>query len=617
MNGTDPRTFETDHGVYGPVGDVSPWDVRFDPDDRAYLDVIDDRYRLRVWAEPNLSDGLAVVRHGDGHVTGWQLEASITSRFSIWEGLVDARPGDEVSLAFRSPTGAPVYRVPSGISNAVERLDRWQLPPLAPLDVPDWVEGAVIYQVFPDRFANGDPALMPGPTDPWGSPPHPRRFQGGDLVGLRHRLDYLTDLGVDVIYLNPVFLSPSNHRYDTIDYLRVDPALGGDEALGELVDAAHRLGLRVLLDASFNHVHPRFFAFADVVARGPESPYWRWFNVREWPLKVRYRPERLADDPGMAAESQTWEEEIGVTVEIADGPGPPVEASYETWYSVPTMPRVDVSHPEARAYMLDVARHWTHRLGIDGWRMDVARYVDPDFWGDFRTTVREANPDAYLLGEVMGDGSAWLQGDRFDAVMGYTFRSLALRFFARDEIDGAGLLDGANRLAHLYASDVALASHNLLSSHDTPRFLHLAGEEEWRLHLATVFQLTFPGAPGLYYGDEVGMTGPGDPGSRGAFPWEPEPEDHPLHKTVRDLTRLRKQHPALRRGRWRPLCGDRHMIAYQRIHDGEVLTVAINRGEEAARLSAGTHLGEVVWGPREHRDGDLRVPGRSAIIVAR
>ncbi|HZD03543.1 MAG TPA: glycoside hydrolase family 13 protein, partial [Longimicrobiales bacterium] len=401
----------------------------------------------------------------------------------------------------------------------MERLDRWRLDPGSePVRVPAWSQGALIYQIFPERFHNGDPSNDPEGVDEWGSPPDSRRLQGGDLVGVLQKLDYLEGLGVDCLYLNPVFASPSNHRYDAVDYHHVDPILGGNRALAELVDEAHRRGMRVVLDASFNHVHPGFFAFRDLLEKGRASRYSAWFVVRDWPPRIRYRPSAGGED--VRQRVARWAAETGLEVETVPGEGRAVETTYESWYHVPTMPRVDLADPGAREYMLGVATHWIEHYDIDGWRMDVARYVDPDFWNDFRRAVKAVRPDAYLLAEIMGDAGQWLQGDRFDATMNYTFRDLALAFFARDEIDGEGLLDGLGRLVAQYPWAVTLANHNLLGSHDTPRFLTEAGEEVDRLRLATVFQLTFPGAPGIYYGDEVGVTGGPDPENRRAFPWE-------------------------------------------------------------------------------------------------
>ena len=606
-----PRSFKDDLGVYGLPGDVSPWDIRFDADDRAFVDrELDGRFRLRVWAEPGLNDGLAVVRRGP-EILGYPLEPiAETLRFMFFELIGDLLPGDRFSFAFRDQAGQGVYLVPSGITNAVERLDRWVLADLAPMQIPSWSQGAVIYQIFPDRFANGDPGNDPPNSDSWGSDPHSRRFQGGDLQGITAHLDYLAGLGVDLIYLNPVFASPSNHRYDAMDYHQVDPALGGTDALTELVAAAHSRGIRVVLDASFNHTHPLFFAFQDIIRNGADSGYRNWFTVHDWPARIKVRPPIS----GWLREwLPVWADETGLQLDYVDDEGPAVETTYESWYGVATMPRVNLADPEARHYMLEVATDWVRDPGIDGWRMDVARYVDPDFWNDFRDAVKAVNPDAYLIGEFMGDVGPWLQGDRFDATMNYSFRDIALRFLARDEIDADSALDGLARLWAQYAWPVTLANQNLIGSHDTPRFLSLAGDKLWRLRLATVLQMTFPGAPGVYYGDEVGMRGLDDPGSRGAFPWEPDPKSHPLVGTLSSLTGLRRENPALVKGEWRPLPSEGHLLAFERRLDGGRLAVVINRGRRQA-MELPTS-GRLLWGDGVVSAKTLTIGRHGAAIV--
>lgn len=618
------RSFPTDLGIFGLPGDVSPRDIRFDPGDARHLAVgHDGRGRVRVWAEADLEQAWLVARHGGGRVTGRPMTRwSEVGRFGFWETELDAAGEPfEYSFAFRSSSGRPVYLAPSGITTAIERLDRWRLDPEAVrrVSVPGWARGAVIYQIFPDRFALDpgvvgsrlDPGVGSG-FDPWGAAPHPRRLQGGHLDGVTDRLGHLEALGVDLVYLNPVFTSPSNHRYDAVDYYQVDPALGGNAALARLLDQAQPRGMRVILDASLNHVHPRFFAFQDLLVHGRRSAYLDWFVVRDWPIRLRYRPQaaaRWVDDW-----LPLWAEEVGVPVEEVDGEGPALEPTYEAWYGVPTMPRVDLSHPEARAYMLDVAAYWVREHGIDGWRMDVARYVDPDFWNDFRRVVKAANPEAYLLCEVMGDAGQWLQGDRFDATMNYTFRDIALGFFARDELDGQGLLDHAARLLALYSWETTLVNQNLIGSHDTPRFLTEAGGEEWRLRLATVFQLTFPGAPGIYYGDEVGLAGGEDPGSRGAFPWEPDPSRHPVAQTIGRLTAIRRRRPELVEGGWRPLVGRGGLVAYERVLERRRTLVVINRGRRAVTLEL-PRRARVGWGEGSIEGRVMEIPPRQAALA--
>ena len=611
------RRFDDDLGIFGLPGDVSAWDVRFDSDDPADLEAVGDgRFRLRVNAEPGLVDGRAVIRDG-GQVSAIPLSPHEAGRFVLWSAVVG--PFDRpvgLSFAFRiEKSHAPVYVVRTGVSASVERLDRWTIDPgRAPLDVPAWAKGALIYQIFPDRFANGNPANDPAGVVRWGSAPGARTFQGGDLDGVVVHLDHLQRLGVDAIYLNPIFTSPSNHKYDTIDYRQVDPGLGGDEGLRRLVAASHGAGIRVILDASFNHCHPRFFAFADLVDRARKSRYRDWFVVDDWPVRIRVRTDRATRRQRQWL--TTWETETGVPLEEASGDGPAVEPSYEAWNGVPTMPRLNLANHEARGYMLDVARYWLAEYDIDGWRMDVARYVDADFWPEFRSACRSVKPEAYLLAEIMGDASAWLRGDGFDATMNYTFRSLALRFFATAEISGGELLDHTARLYARHALATTLANHNLIGSHDTPRFRTEAGGDLWRLELATVFQLTFPGAPGIYYGDEFGLEGDNDPGCRGAVLWDEAAKDPGLSTLIAELTDLRRRHPALRYGEFSPVGATTHAVVFERFEGRGRYFVGINRGRTAVSLDA-SGAKRVVWGSGGLDGRQLTIGPRSAVVVSR
>lgn len=610
----EPTSHPADHGVFGVPGDLSPWDVRFDPSDRAHLDSIGDgRVRLRLWAEPELVDAHLVVRCPDG-VLAYPMSTVFTGgRFSFWEVVVG--PFDEVveySFALRTGGGSGVYLAPSGIASAIERLDRWTLAVPDEMTVPVWSRGMVVYQVFPDRFARAG-IESPEGLAPWGSKPTSTGFQGGDLDGVTSRLDYLQDLGVDALYLNPIFTSPSNHRFDVTDYYRVDALLGGNEALENLVTETHRRGMKVILDASFNHVHPSFFAFDDVMHKGPDSPYWDWFVVSRWPFEILYRPDRLANQESHPIDR--WTREIGIPVREVDGPGPVIELPYEAWYDVATMPRVDLSNPEARRYMLDVATYWPRQYEIDGWRMDVARYVDPDFWADMRRAVRSVSSDFYMLAEVWGDASQWLQGDRFDATMNYTFRDLCLRFFALETMDGSALAEGLARLWAQYAWPVTLANHNLLGSHDRARFLTECRGQVWRAVLAAVLQMTFPGAPGIYYGDEVGMEGDDDPGCRAAMDWDQDGSSHPIYSTYQELARLRRREPALVTGEWRPVLGREGVVAFSRELEGRRLIVAINRDSHAVEIEEAS-CREVLWGEASVQDGVISLGPRSAGVLA-
>jgi glycosidase len=607
-----------DARFFGEDGHLFPYDLRYDPEDRAHFNPLaDGRIQFRVVAEAGVTAGYLVWTDGSGQ----EMSKAISGpRFDVWEVVVD-RPSQPFtySFAFRSADSRPVQLVPAGVSNAVERLDRWTLDPedLTVFEVPEWARGAVIYQIFPERFHNGDPTIDPEGVDPWGTPPHWLQHQGGDLIGIADQADYLADLGIDAVYLNPIFSSPSTHKYDAVDYYRVDDHLGGNEALGRLVEKLHNRGIRLILDASFNHCHPGFFAFADVIANGSKSAYRDWFVIHDYPVKVTVRPDHMAQsnwsNPEVYLEHlHRLHDETGLPVEEVDDDGPPVETSYEAWYGVPSMPRVDLANPEARRYFLDVATHWITEYGIDGWRMDVARYVDDDFWVDFRSAVKSVNPNAYLMAEVMGDASHWLQGDRFDATMNYTFRELCLDYFATGRSSTEEFVDGFTRMLARYAPQVTEVNQNLLSSHDTERLLHVAGDDPIKARLATAFQLLAPGAPGLYYGDEVGMTGGKEPASRGGFPWDDgDVWNRNLLETVTSLTWLRRRHRALRYGDTRFVWRSADAFAFTRSFEDERLLVILNRGGALGAIDIPARSGrpKTLWGPGQAR------PSLGAVVV--
>ncbi len=604
--------FPTDHSVFGE-GSIFPYRVAFDPRQAAHwCRVSEDDQHVRVVTEPAITSAMVVAR--DEKVRGYPLTATLRATDqTVWEArLPIADQTFEFSLALQNERGDGVYVTPAGISNAVERLDRWQHSPQPIFATPEWAKGALIYQIFPDRFANADPSLNPVETDSWGSNPHHLNFQGGDLAGITSKIPYLKDLGVELVYLNPIFEAPSNHRYDAIDYYSVDPALGGNGAFGHFVEELHRQGMRVMLDASFNHVHPRFFAFADLVENGPDSRYVDWFVINEWPLRFGYRPH--AADAGAARKRLEWwaehyQDSTGLPMELLSDEGRPWQTSYEAWYGLPHMPRVNLADGEARQYMLDVATHWVREYGIDGWRMDVARYVDPDFWNDFRTAVKSTNPDTLLLSEIMGDAGDWLNGRRFDGTMDYTFRQLCVDYFARDAIDTARFRDGLVRLHSMYAPAVSEVNQHLLDSHDTARFRTEAAGDARRLVLATAFQLTYPGSPGMFYGGELGLEGENDPASRVAMPWGEDLFDHHPAVDLRSLMRLRASIPDLRAGEFRMGGVSDEGLWY---HRGQH-TIALNRSEQLATFPIG---GTVLWGEAIESGATMEIPPMRAAIVA-
>ena len=386
-----------------------------------------------------------------------------------------------------------------------------------PSDPPAWVRDAVFYQVFPDRFAASSRVRKPDALEPWTAPPTFDGFKGGDLLGVVEHLDDLVDLGINALYLNPVFSAASNHRYNAYDYMVVDPLLGGDAALRELLDAAHARGVRVVLDGVFNHSGRGFWPFHHVLEVGGASPYRDWFYLDR---------DILAHRRGLGAYDDGREE---------GGTHPPI-LGYRMWWDVPSLPKLRVENPEVREYLFGVAEHWL-RFGIDGWRLDVPEDIeDPTFWPEFRQRVRAVNPEAYLLGEIWEEAPGWLSGDRFDALMNYPLAIAILGFVGGDQLDAGVIAGQANyrrdlvsldgpafgrrleALMALYEPDVTQAQFNLIGSHDTPRARTVMGGDPVRLRLAALLQLTLPGAPSIYYGDELGMEGAADPDCRRAYP---------------------------------------------------------------------------------------------------
>lgn len=580
-----------EYQYYNEIGFIYAQDVRYEPLNPAFFNPLPDgrAIQFRIHTEPNVVEVVLVANHGRVQAVPLHVFGR-NARFSYWQGELDISDAqrDELvySFALRRTDGRVVYWGGRGMTHHIETPFRVLLSSLVPFETPAWMHGAVMYQIFPERFANGRPDITPEPSAGWDAEPTWNHFHGGDLHGVTAKLDHLVDLGIDVLYLNPINASPSNHKYDAVDFYHVDPGFGGDEALHELVTAAHGRGLKVVLDASFNHCYPQFFAFQDLIKNGADSPYRDWFKVHEFPVRVKIRRHKLGDlSPSRRARFEPWIERFvqtsGVPVEeVSDDDGPVVEPTYEAWYGVLNMPQLQQANPSTRAYFLDVAAHWLREFHIDGWRMDVAQFVDDLFWPEFRATCKAVNPEAVLIAEIWGDTSHWLRGQMFDGTMNYLFRDLCVGYFATAALDTADMAEGLTRLQALYAPQVTAVCQNLFGSHDVPRFLHLAGGEEKRLALAMLFKLTMPGAPSIYYGDEIGMNGGPDPDNRRTFPWQDrERWNHDLLTETKTLIRLRHDYPALQRGDWRLVWHGREALAYLRTHEGQRVLVVLARRE--------------------------------------
>lgn len=496
----------------------------------------------------------------------WEGDLPVTEPIIHYRFLIDSTDG----LWHYSAAGPSTF-VP---------LDATDFRILADHQPPEWLGKAVFYQIFPDRFANGDPGNDPRPeeyeyrgqrpkTYPWEAPPDdgqffPLVFYGGDLPGIASRLDYLADLGVNSIYLNPIFHAYSNHKYDVADYERVDPHFGGNEALAALRTALSARGMRYLLDIVPNHCgywHPWFqAALADPAA--PESEFFT-FN-------------RHPDD-------------------------------YATWLGVWVLPKLNYRSHELRRRIYQgpdsVFRRWLRPpYSADGWRVDVANMlgrqgatqIGLEISRGIRQAVKETRPDAYLMGENFFDASGQLQGDQWDGVMNYGGFTHPLWYWLNGYTQGAhgfGETVSAppwpteatagmwrSRLAVLPWA-IALQQYNILDSHDTPRIRSLVGGRDALHRLAVAILLTFPGVPGLYYGDEVGMTDMPGLGARGCMIWDEDRQDRSLYEFHKRLIHFRRESTALQRGGFQLLLVEPDTVAYQRESGDERVIVVAHRSE--------------------------------------
>jgi cyclomaltodextrinase / maltogenic alpha-amylase / neopullulanase len=409
------------------------------------------------------------------------------------------------------------------------------------MTVPSWVKDSIFYQIFPDRFCNGDLANDPVNLLPWEAKPTIVGFQGGDLRGVIERMYYLLDLGINAIYLNPIFLSPSTHRYNAVDYFQIDPKLGTMQDFSALLDIAHRNQIRVILDGVFNHCGRGFFAFSDILENGPSSPYVDWFHVKQFPLD--------AYSPGDAE-------------------------NYLAWWRFKSLPKFNTNNEQVRKYIFSVADYWL-KQGIDGWRLDVPNEIDDDgFWAEFRQVVKTINPDAYLVGEIWDGDPRWVGEQHFDGLMHYPVRTLVLDFMS-EKIGSLAFMQSSVDWMQKYPAENAYAMYNTLGSHDTERILTLLNRSVEKTKLAFFFLLCYPGAPALYYGDEIGTEGGKDPDCRRTFNWDESAWNLELRQWIKALIRIRKDRSSFRRGDYHPLpTGDDRVFAFYRT-DGKDSFLAV------------------------------------------
>ncbi|MDP8204682.1 MAG: alpha-amylase family glycosyl hydrolase [Candidatus Tenebribacter mawsonii] len=500
-------------------------------------------------------------------------------------------------------------------------------------ETPDWVKDGIFYQIFVDRFCNGDDKinpdfsewyyqkknkLVPGARegkfrfiDDWNNTESLEKdenkhylFYGGDLQGVHNKIDYLKDLGITIIYFNPLVQAASNHKYEAYDYFKIDPHFGSNAEFIDLVKVLHENGIKVIVDFAFNHVGVGFFAFQDCLKKGEKSKYYNWFDWHKWPI-----PEEIPDDFN-------------------------ANEYYQCWWGHPIMPDLnfdlDRPHPDENyikdqidanvnndvvEYILNVAEFWLTELDIDGFRLDIPNEVPFWFWELFRRKVKSIKPDAYLVGEIWNNAIEWVNDKYFDAVMNYKYFKEPLYSLFIENSSVKKFAETIELGLQKYPTQATQVMMNLLDSHDTFRFLESAKGNIEKLKLAVLFQMTFVGVPHIFYGDEIAMLGGHDPENRRPFNWD-FPKNRQaleLHNWYKKLIKIRKDNISLRRGEFKFLKVNDNLIIYKMHFEQRELIIVINKNskDQALVLPSNTYYDLIT----ETKFSQSVIPAMSGLIL--
>lgn len=493
---------------------------------------------------------------------------TLTPEYRRLQYYFELHCGDESMLMFEDG-----FYPPEEADTAGRMKQYFKFPYLNPCDViapPDWVGDTIWYQIMPDRFCKGGSQIRRMPQKDWEDRENITGFDffGGDLRGIIQKLPYLKDLGISGIYLLPVFLSNSNHKYNTFDYTRIDPDFGTEADLIELVKTAHDLGIRVMLDAVFNHCGTEFAPWQDVWEKGEGSSYYDWFCIHQHPFERKY-------------------------ASLRDG-------RFDGFAFLDTMPKLNTGHPQVQQYFGDICTHWVKDWGIDGIRFDVGNEVSHSFLKYLNRRLKELNPELFLLGEIWMDSAEWLQGDEYDSVMNYPFMESLQNFWVDKAATSRDFMYAMERVYSMYPEQVNRVLFNHLDTHDTMRARTRCGCLD-RFYQQLTVLMTLPGTVCLYYGTEIAMEGGHDPDCRRTMPWkqiEAGEFTYPQELT-KGLISLRKTYPQLRGERILWHHDEKHprLICYDRPGESETIRIYLNDTEEDIPICAQPLLAhQYEWG---------------------
>ncbi len=577
--------------------------------------------RVQFTARAHIDDveGVDLVTWGPAETVTPMHRANVDKVFEYFRAEVKL-PAGNVAYAFRYRDGAKTWWLGAkGAGDGAPEKFTFEPARFPAFTTPDWVRNGVIYQIFPDRFRNGSPANDPDfkewyyegkrtlpasgvlNTDfqewyhvvkDWNdyaaltqaphTPDHRdwMAFYGGDIEGVRQKLDYLKSLGVTIIYFNPIFEAKSTHKYDAADYRKIDPHFGTNAEFITFVKEAHAKGIKIILDIVYNHSGNSNFAFRDAVQHGEQSPYWNWYEFRRWPF-----PQGWPSPAGPWKPSDYYY----CWWNFGDLPDLNFDLSRDNKAEIPIK---DVKDAQPNVglvnYLLDATTYWLRDADVDGVRLDVPNEVPFWFWKLFNQRVKSVKPEAYIVGELWGNASDYVRPGIYDAVMNYAFfRDPVLKFLGMGQ-GTAAEFDASLATGRLtYPQQAVEVQMNLIDSHDTVRFLTQVGGNASRLMLASLFQMTYVGAPTIYYGDEIAMEGQRDPDCRRPFvwDWEKDPKRVAMHAWYTKVANLRLAHSALRAGEFVTRKAEGMTFLYSRIGGGEEFLVAINAGRSPQNVA--------------------------------